>query len=391
MRIDEQVNKVISVNEVELRTQISTLVKGSVEETLNALLDAEAERFCNAGRYERSEHRQDSRAGYYERELQTKAGKVKLKVPKLRYGLFETAIIERYQRRESSVEEALVEMYLAGVSTRRVEDITQALWGSRVSASTVSHLNQKVFAHIEEWRQRPLQERYVYLYVDGIVLKKCFAGEVRHISLLIAMGVNEDGYREVLGITEGLQEDGHSWREFLASLRGRGLKTFQLMISDAHQGMLQAMAEVYPHSRWQRCLVHFYRNILAKVGAKHRKEVALMLKAIHNQESRYEAMEKAKRVGQKLTQLKLEMAAKHLLEHIGNTLTFYDYQETHWRRIRTNNPLERLMREVRRRTRVVGAFPDGNAALNLAAARLRYLTGQWKDQAYLSMENVTHE
>jgi len=151
---------------------------------------------------ERSEARQDTRAGHYERRLQTKAGEV-LKVPKLRAQTFETAIIERYRRRESSVEEALIEMYLAGVSVRRVEDITEALWGTRVSPSTVSDLNKKIYETIEAWRNRPIEGEHPYVYLDGIVLKRSWAGEVRNVSLLVAIGVNNEGYREILGICEG--------------------------------------------------------------------------------------------------------------------------------------------------------------------------------------------
>ena len=181
--------------------------RGTVEETLNALLDAEADRLCHAQRYERSAARRDTRAGHYERGLQTKAGEVRLRVPKLRRQAFETAIIERYRRRESSVEEALIEMYLAGVSVRRVEDITEALWGTRVSPSTVSDLNKKIYGTIEAWRSRPIEGEHPYVYLDGIVLKRSWAGEVRNVSLLVAIGVNESGYREILGICEGAKED----------------------------------------------------------------------------------------------------------------------------------------------------------------------------------------
>ena len=162
----------VKIDEVRIRSHLGEMVRGTVEETLNALLDTEADQLCNAQRYERTEARQDQRAGHYTRSLHTKAGPVKLKMPKLRQITFETAIIERYKRRESSVEEALIEMYLAGVSVRRVEDITQALWGTRVSPSTISELNKKVYAQIETWWNRPLQGEYPYVYLDGLVLKR---------------------------------------------------------------------------------------------------------------------------------------------------------------------------------------------------------------------------
>jgi len=175
--------QVIQIDEARIRDHLGEMVRGTVEETLNALLDAEADQLCGAGRYERSEARQDTRAGSYERTLQTKAGDVNLKIPKLRRQTFETAIIERYRRRESSVEEALIEMYLAGISVRRVEDITEALWGTRVSPSTVSNLNKKIYAKIEAWRNRRIEGEHPYLYLDGIVMKRTWAGEAQCLTL----------------------------------------------------------------------------------------------------------------------------------------------------------------------------------------------------------------
>src|ERR1044071_2820943 len=175
--------KIISIDEGQVRQHLDGVVREAVEETLNKLLDAEADVLCGAQRYERSAERVDTRAGSYERALQTKAGEVKLKVPKLRTLPFETAIIERYKRRETSVEEALIEMYLAGVSVRRVEDITEALWGTRVSASLVSDLNQKIYGQIETWRCRPLRGHYPYVYLDGLWLKRSWGGEVRNVSV----------------------------------------------------------------------------------------------------------------------------------------------------------------------------------------------------------------
>ena len=210
---------VISIDDERIKNHLDQVVRGTVEEALNALLDAEADRLCNAQRYERSEARRDRRAGHYERNLQTKAGEVRLKVPKLRQQTFETAIIERYRRRESSVEEALIEMYLAGVSVRRVEDITEALWGTRVSPSTVSDLNKKIYVTIEAWRNRAIEGEHPYVYLDGIVLKRSWASEVRNVSLLVAIAVNDQGYREILGICEGAKEDKAGWSAFLKHLK----------------------------------------------------------------------------------------------------------------------------------------------------------------------------
>ena len=380
-------NNVITIDDERIKSHLERVVRGTVEETLNALLDAEADRLCNAQRYERSEARRDTRAGHYERGLQTKAGEVRLRVPKLRQQTFETAIIARYRRRESSVEEALIEMYLAGVSVRRVEDITEALWGTRVSPSTVSDLNKKIYGTIEAWRNRPIEGEHPYVYLDGIVLKRSWAGEVRNVSPLVAIGVNESGYREILGICEGAKEDKSGWSEFLKHLKERGLKGIRLITSDACIGLAESAAEFFPDAAWQRCVVHWYRNIFSHVPSTKVREIAAMLKAIHASEDIAAAREKAVRVIEKLRGLRLARAAELVEAAIEETLAYYAFPEEHWRRIRTNNPLERILREIRRRTRVVGAFPDGQSALNLAAARLRHIAGTaWSTKRYLNIE-----
>ena len=377
---------VIAINEGLIKDHLDKIVVTTVEETLNALLDAEADQLCGAKRYEHSAERVDTRAGHYERQLHTKAGEVTLKVPKLRSLPFESAVIERYKRREISVEEALVEMYLAGVSVRRVEDITQALWGTRVSPSTVSELNQKIAVQIEEWRHRPITGEHAYVFLDGIWLKRSWGGEVKNVSILVAIGVNQDGYREVLGVMEGAKEDKASWVNFLRSMKGRGLAGVRLFISDKCLGLIESLVEFYPTASWQRCAVHFYRNVWTAVPTTKVREVATMLKAIHAQEDLQAAKEKAVLVVAKLREMKLAKAAETVATGIEETLQYFQFPPEHWRSLRTNNPLERLMREIRRRTRVVGAFPDGNSALILVSARLRHVVGtQWGRKRYLDM------
>ena len=275
---------IIQLNEDLIKNNLKDLVRNSVEETLNALLDHEADELVRAGKYERTGDRKGYRSGHYERNFGTTSGEVKLRVPKLKGIQFETAIIERYKRRECSVEEALIEMYLAGVSVRRVEDITELLWGTKVSSGTISHLNQKAYKHIEEWRQRPLTGEYPYVYVDGIYLKRCWGGEIQNVSVLVAIGVNKDGFREILGAAEGMKEDRESWLNFF---------------------------------------------------------------------------------------------------------TYMDFPTEHWSRIRTNNLTERVNREIRRRTRAIGAFPDGNSALMLVCARLRHVAAsEWGSKRYMDMEHL---
>jgi putative transposase len=267
-------------------------------------------------------------------------------------------------------------MYLAGVSVRRVEDITEALWGTRVSSSTVSDLNKKIYGTIEAWRNRPIEGEHPYVYLDGIVLKRSWAGEVRNVSLLVAIAVNGEGYREILGICEGAKED-----------KGRGLHGVRLIISDACMGLAESAAEFFPEAAWQRCIVHWYRNVFSHVPSTKVREVAAMLKAIHAGEDLVAARQQAVRVIEKLRGLRLTTAAELVETAVEETLAYYAFPEEHWRRIRTNNPLERILREIRRRTRVVGAFPDGQSALNLAAARLRHIAGtNWSTKRYLNID-----
>ncbi len=383
-------SKVIRIDEGEIRGHLDELVRGTVEETLNGLLDAEADEMCRAQRYERSPDRVDTRAGHYTRKLQTKAGEVELKMPKLRRQTFETAIIERYRRREISVEEAIVQMYLAGVSVRRVEDITEALWGTRVSSGTVSKLNQKVYQHIERWRSQALEGEFPYVYLDGIVLKRSWGGEVKNVSLLAAIGVGADGFRRILGVCEGAKEDKAGWLAFLKHLKQRGLKGVRLVISDACLGLVEALAETFPDADWQRCVVHFYRNVFSHVPNGKVREVAAMLKAIHAQENRNAAQAKARDVVKRLRSMKLRKAAELVEQSIDETLTYYGFPSEHWIKLKTNNPMERLLREARRRTKVVGAFPDGQSALMLVAARLRHVSAtSWGTRKYMNMRLLT--
>lgn len=383
--------QILQVDQAMLETTLDRMVRKSVEETLNAMLDAEADEITGAARYERSGERKAYRAGHYERDLTVKAGKMSLKVPKLKGAVFESAVIERYRRREESVEEALIDMYLAGVSTRQVDDVSQLLWGDRMPSQTLSDKLKKVYADIDEWRGRPLEQDYPYLFMDGVWHKRCWGGSVENVSILVAVGVGMDGRREVLSVAEGMKEDSESWREFIKGMLARGLKGVRLVTGDRCAGLVAAVNELLPGARYQRCMVHFERNILAKVNPKNRDWAADALKAIFSMESRDKALEKAESVAKDMEARKLREAAKCLREGIGETTTYLldDYPREHRRRIRTNNIIERLNREIRRRTRVVGSFPDGRSALMLICARVRYVTSsEWSTRRYLDMSRL---
>ena len=383
--------QILQVDQAMLETTLDRMVRKSVEETLNAMLDAEADEITGAARYERSGDRKAYRAGHYERDLTVKAGKMSLKVPKLKGAVFESAVIERYRRREESVEEALIDMYLAGVSTRQVDDVSRLLWGDRMPSQTLSDKLKRVYADIDEWRGRPLEQDYPYLFMDGVWHKRCWGGSVENVSILVAVGVGMDGRREVLSVAEGMKEDSESWREFIKGMLARGLKGVRLVTGDRCAGLVAAVNELLPGARYQRCMVHFERNILAKVNPKNRDWAADALKAIFSMESRDKALEKAESVAKDMEARKLREAAKCLREGIGETTTYLldDYPREHRRRIRTNNMIERLNREIRRRTRVVGSFPDGRSALMLICARVRYVTSsEWSTRRYLDMSRL---
>ena len=383
--------QILQVDQAMLETTLDRMVRKSVEETLNAMLDAEADEITGAARYERSGERKAYRAGHYERDLTVKAGKMSLKVPKLKGAVFSSAVIERYRRREESVEEALIDMYLAGVSTRQVDDISQLLWGDRMPSQTLSDKLKRVYADIDAWRERPLEQEYAYLFMDGVWHKRCWGGSVENAGILVAIGIGADGRREVLSVAEGMKEDAESWRSFIKGMLARGLKGVRLVTGDRCAGLVAAAGELLPGARYQRCMVHFERNILAKVNPKNRDWAADALKAVFSMETRDKALEKAESVAGEMEARKLKEAASCLRDGIGETTTYLldDYPREHRRRIRTNNMIERLNREIRRRTRVVGSFPDGRSALMLVCARVRYVTSnEWSTRRYLDMSRL---
>jgi transposase-like protein len=262
-----------------------------------------------------------------------------VRVPKLKGALFESAVIERYRRREESVEEALIDMYLAGVSTRRVDDISQALWGERMPSQTLSDKLRRVYAQIDQWRQRPLSQPYPYVFMDGVWHKRSWGGAVENVSILVAIGIGSHGHREVIGVTEGMKEDATSWNNFITSLISRGLTGVRLVVGDRCAGLVSTVGELLPEARYQRCMVHFMRNVLARVSPRHTRWAADALKAVFAMESHDSALAKAEQVAAEMESRKLKEAARCLREGIGEATTYLlkDYPVEHRRRIRTNN------------------------------------------------------
>ena len=337
-------NQILQVDENMLETKLDRLVSRKGEELLNAMLDAEADEITGAARYERASGRRAYRAGHYERNLTVKAGTMTLRVPKLKGAVFESAVIERYRRREQSVEEALLDMYLAGVSTRQVDDISRLLWGERMPSQTLSDKLKRVYEDIDQWRNRPLAAHsYPYLFVDGVWHKRTWGGSVENVSVLVAIGVDDTGHREVVGVAEGMKEDKASWEQFVRSMIERGLRGVRLVVGDRCAGLVSTVNSMLPDARYQRCTVHFMRNVLSKVSHKHAAWAASALKAVFAMESRQAALEKAEQVATEMESKGLKAAASCLREGISETTTYLldEYPPEHWRRIRTNNMKDR--------------------------------------------------
>ena len=382
---------IIQIDQNLLETRLDRLITEKMTQILNAMLDAEADEITGAARYERSGGRKAYRAGHYERKLTAKAGRLELKVPKLKGALFESAVIERYRRREQSVEESLIDMYLAGVSTRQVDDISQLLWGDRMPSQTLSDKLKRIYGEIDQWRTRPLESEYPYVFVDGVWHKRSWGGHVENVSVLVAIGVSTEGRREVIAVDEGMREDAASWEQFFRSMIERGLRGVRLVVGDRCAGLVSTVNSMLPNAKYQRCMVHFMRNVLSKTPPSHREWASAALKAIFAQENRESAMAKAGTVAGEMEERKLKAAANCLREGVGETTTYLlpEFPANHGIKLRTNNMIERLNKEIRRRTRVVGSFPDSNSALMLVCARIRYVTSRsWLDRRYMDMSRL---
>ena len=282
-------------------------------------------------------------------------------------------------------------MCLAVVSTRQVDDTGQLLWGDRMPSRTLSDKLKRVYAEIDEWRTRPLGDEYPYVFVDGVWHKHSRGGSVGNVSVLVAIGVGKDGHREVIGVAEGMREDSAGWGQFFRGMIERGLKGVRLVVGDRCAGSVATVDSMPPKARCQRCMVHFLRNVLSKVPPGRREWASAALKAVFAMESRESALDKAGTVAAEMEARRLKAAANCLREGIGETTTYLlpGFPDGHRRRIRTNDMIERLNREIRRRMRVVGSFPDGNGALMLVCARIRYVTAnEWSNRRYLDMSRL---
>ena len=365
-------------------------LRGLVERVLQQVLEAEMTSFLGAEVYERTGGRRGWRNGSKSRTLKTRVGTLELRVPKDRDGQFQTELFDRYQRSEKALVLSMLEMYVAGVSTRKVTAITEALCGLEVSKSQVSALTARLDAEIDAWRRRPLTKPYPYLIVDARYEKVRRGGQIVSQGVLIVVGIDTDGYREVLGAWIFDSESEASWGAVFRELKERGLQGVSYVVSDDHAGMVRAIERHFQGAIWQRCQVHFLRNALALCSQQQRPLVVRLMKTITEAATR-EAAKTA--LGTAIAELetKAPKVARLLEQHGEEMLAVYALPEAHQKRMRTTNMLERQNQELKRRTRVVRIFPNEQSLLRLVAALLMETNQEWMERKYLNFEmNAAH-
>jgi putative transposase len=367
------------------------LLRGLVEQTVNALLSADADALCGADWGERSPERSNRRNGYRERRWDTRAGTIDLRIPKLREGsYFPDWLLECRRRPEKALISVVADLYLAGVSTRRVEKAVQQLGVESISKSQVSRLAGELDELVEAFRTRPLDgSPYPFVMLDALVVKVREAGRIVNVCVVHATGVNHEGYRESLGLDIVTQEDGAAWLAFLRGLVARGLSGVQLVTSDAHPGLVDAIRSTMTGAAWQRCRTHFMRNLLTRVPKTMQRAVATLVRTIFDQADADTVHEQYRRC---LAQLEERFpAAATLLDEAGaDLLAFTAHNPSVWRQIWSNNPIERLNKEIRRRTDVVSIFPTRDSVIRLVGAVLAEQHEEWiaSERRYLSLDTL---
>ena len=364
------------------------VLRAMVKTFADALMSAEAEALCGAGYGERSDERTNSRNGYRAREWDTRAGTLELAIPKLRTGsYFPDWLLEHRRRAEQALVSVVATSYLLGVSTRRVEKLVEQLGVKQLSKSQVSQMARHLDVQVEAFRNRPLDAGpYTFVWVDALVIKVREQGRTVNVHALVAVGVNADGGREVLGLDVSSDEDGAGWLAFLRALTARGLSGVALVVSDAHRGLVNAIGAALPGAAWQRCRTHYLRNLLAKVPKSAQPWVATLVRTIFDQPDADAVAAQFDRVHDTIA-AKFPTAAEHLDSARGDLLAFTGFPRELWRQIWSNNPQERLNKEIRRRTDVVGIFPNRAAIIRLVGAVLAEQSDEWTEgRRYMGLE-----
>jgi len=353
-----------------------------------ALMELEASQQVGADRYERSKERRTQRNGYRERTWETRVGEIPLRIPKLREGTYYPSFLEPRRPAEQALLGVVQEAYVQGVSTRKVDALVQSLGLEGMDKSKVSRICQELDAVVEEFRNRPLRGEYPYLWLDALYIKVRQNHRIVNMALVIAIGVSATGEREILGMALGASEEAAFWTEFLRALVRRGLQGVELVISDAHEGLKEALGAVLAGATWQRCRVHLMRNVLAHVPKGDKAMVAVAIRTVFAQPSQEAARQQLAEVV-RVMEPRWPQAAAVLAGGADDVLAYMTFPHEHWTRIYSTNPLERLNREVKRRSDVVGIFPNEEATLRLAGAVLIEIDDEWKvGRRYFSQESM---
>jgi putative transposase len=373
--------------EHDVKLDVEARVRQGVKAVLEEVLEEEMTQHLEAGYRELTPTRRGERNGRYTRNLVTPAGKIeRLEVPRDREGEFVTEVFERYKRMTGDVEEAILEMYLSGISVRKIAGVTDALSRVRVGKDAVSRIARRLEEEQQAWRERSLAEKsYPYLYLDATYLKVRWGARVSSMALLVCVGVDEEGFREVLAVEVAGSEKGTAYASLLRGLVDRGLSGIRLVISDDHEGIKAAVAGELPGAQWQRCAVHFERNVLSRVPSTSMAEVAQDLKAIFKV--------RRQKTAEALAEEFVELYAKRFPKAVSvfeagirDALTYLSFPGSHHAKLRTTNMLERLFKEVKRRTRVVGVFPNETSASTLATEIALRSSEEWALRRYLTMD-----
>jgi putative transposase len=375
----------------QLESASPDVLRAMVKTFAEALMSAEADAICGAPYGQRSGERTNQRNGYRAREWDTRAGTIELAIPKLRQGsYFPDWLLQHRRRAEQALVSVVATSYLLGVSTRRVEKLVEQLGVASLSRSQVSQMATYLDAQVEAFRSRPLDAGpYTFVWMDALTIKVREAGRTVNVHALIAVGVNGDGQREVLGLEVASAEDGAGWLGFLRGLTARGLSGVKLVISDAHRGLVDAIAAALPGAGWQRCRTHYLRNLLTKVPRSAQPWVATMVRTIFDQPDAASVRAQFARVVEAI-EARFPDAATHLDDARDDLLAFAAFPHEIWRQIWSNNPQERLNKEIRRRTDVVGIFPNRAAIIRLVGAVLAEQTDEWTEQRrYMGIELLT--
>jgi putative transposase len=369
-------------------TDSGEFLREGVRVLAQGLMEVEVSQHLGAERHERSLERTGYRNGYRERPWDTRVGSIELQVPRVRDGTFFPSLLEPRRRAERALVAVVQEAYVKGISTRRVDDLVQALGMRGISKSQVSRLCEELDAEVERFRTRRLDGPYPYLWVDATFVKARQDGRVANVAVVIAIGVNALGQREVLGLDVGPSEDGAFWTQFLRSLVARGLNGVKLVISDSHGGLKAAIAAVLQGSSWQRCRTHFMRNALALVPKGTQQMVAATIRTVFVQPDPSSARDQWRRVADSF-RTRFVRLAQLLDDAEPDVLAYLAFPLEHWQQVWSNNPLERLNKEVKRRTDVVGIFPNEAALIRLVGAVLAEQHEEWLiSRRYFSAESL---